>query len=261
MAARAMWKGRIVFGAVGVPVKLYSAVEDRTIRFRLLDADENQPITQKMIDPASGDVVPADEIRRAFETDDGELVIFEEDELEALEPEASREIEILHFLPTGAIAHPWFDRPYYLGPDGSEEDYFALAEALRQEGRVGLARWVMRKKDYVGALRVENDYLTLITLRKAGEVVPASALRPPSGRALEKREVAMAKQLIGAMEDDLDIAAFRDEYRDRVLELVEAKAAGKVIRFPKAPRKRAEKSLADDLERSLAAAKKERTSA
>lgn len=261
MAARAIWKGRIVFGAVDVPVKLYSAIQDRTIRFRLLDAEANEPITQKMIDPASGSVVPANEIRRAFETDDGELVVFEEEELEALEPEASREIEILHFLPTGAITHPWYDRPYYLGPDGSEEGYFALAEALRQKDRVGVARWVMRKKDYVGALRAENDHLALITLRNAGEVVPASALQPPSGRTLEKREVAMAKQLIGAMEDELDIAAFRDEYRDRVLELVEAKAAGKVIRFPKAPRKRAAKSLADDLERSLAAARKERASA
>jgi DNA end-binding protein Ku len=119
----------------------------------------------------------------------------------------------------------------------------------------------MRKKEYAGALRAEGDYLMLITLRHAGEVIPASALSPPGGRQLDDREIAMARQLIAAMEDDLDIAAYRDEYRDRVLELVEAKAAGKVVKFPKATPKKADDSLADVLERSLAAAKQGRASA
>lgn len=261
MAARAIWKGRIRFGGVDVPVKLYSAVQDRSIHFRLLDAERNEPISQKMVNPATGDVVPSEEIRRAFETEDGDLLVLEEEELEGLEPEPSREIEVVSFAPAGAVTHQWFERPYYLGPDGSPEEYFTLAEALRRKERIGIARWVMRKKDYIGALGVEGDYLILITLRSAGEVVPASALRPPAGRALEKREVAMAKQLIDAMADEFDIAAFRDEYRDRVLELVEAKAEGKIVKFPTAPRKRPEKSLTEVLERSLAAAKQERASA
>jgi len=101
---------------------------------------------------------------------------------------------------------------------------------------------------------VEGDHLMLITLRHAGEVVTASALRASGGRDLDERELRMARQLVAAMEDEFDIAAYRDEYRDRVLELVEAKAAGKVIRFPKAPVRAAEKSLVDVLERSLAAA-------
>lgn len=262
MAARAIWKGRIRFGGVDVPVKLYSAVQDRAVHFRLLDAKQKAPVRQQMVEPDSGEVVPSEKVRRAYETEGGELVMLEEEELESLEPEPSRDIEITRFVPPTQITHQWYDRPYYLGPDGDEEAYFAMVEGLRGAGKEGVARWVMRKKEYVGSLRVEVDYLMLITLRHAGEVIPASSLRPPAGRDLEKREVEMAKQLVAAMEEDeLDFAAYRDEYRDRVLELVEAKAAGKVVKFPKAPKRRTEKSLADVLEKSLSAAQKGRKSA
>lgn len=261
MVARAMWKGRIRFGSADVPVKLYSAVQDRAVHFRLLDAKNKEPVKQQMVDPSTGDVVESSEIRRAFPADDGRLVVLDEEELAELEPEQSRDIEITRFVPAETITHEWYDRPYYLGPDGSESEYFALVEALEKQNREGVARWVMRKKEYVGALRAEDGYLVLITLRHAGEVVPASSLRAPSGRDLDERELRMAKQLIAAMEDDFDIAAYRDEYRDRVLDLVEAKAAGKVVKFPKAPARPKEKSLADVLERSLAAAGKGRKSA
>jgi DNA end-binding protein Ku len=260
MSARAIWKGRIRFGDVDIPVKLYSAVQDRSVRFRLLDAKRREPIKQQMIDPQTGKVVDHADVQRAFETGEG-LVKLSPEELAELEPEPSRDIDLTRFVPPEEITHQWYDRPYYLGPDESEASYFALVEALRKQAKEGLARWVMRKKEYAGALRVEGDYLMLITLRHAGEVVPASALQPPGGRELDRREVEMAKQLIAAMEGDLDIAAYRDEYRERVLELVQAKEAGKVIEFPKAPRKKTEKSLADVLERSLAAAAKRRESA
>jgi DNA end-binding protein Ku len=261
MAARAMWKGRIRFGDVDVPVKLYSAVQDQAVHFRLLDAKRKEPIKQQMVDPQSGDVVEYASVRRAYETEDKELVILDPDELAELEPPESREIEITRFVPLEAISHVWYDRPYYLGPDDSAPGYFALAKALRSQEREGVARWVMRKKEYVGSLRPEGDYLMLMTLRHAGEVVPASALKPPAGRELDDREVRMARQLVEAMSGDFDIAAYRDEYRDRVLDLVQAKAAGKVINFPKAEKKVEEKSLADVLERSLAVAKKEKKSA
>lgn len=261
MAARAIWKGRVRFGGVDVPVKLYSAVEDRAVHFRLLDAKRKEPVKQQMVDPSSGEIVEYADVRRAFRTEQGKLVILDKEELDALEPPASREIEITRFLPPGEITHQWYDRPYYLGPDGDDDEYFALAVALEKQDVAGFAKWVMRKKEYIGALRVEKGYLILITLRHAGEVVPASALGAPSGRDLDQREVQMAKQLIGAMEDDFDIAAFGDEYRERVLELVEAKAAGKIVKFPKAPARPKDKSLADVLERSLAAAEKGRKSA
>jgi len=253
MGARAIWKASVTFGTVSVPVKLYSAVQDRTVHFRMLDAKRRQPVHQQMINPDTGKVVEAGKIRRAFPGDEGQLVILGDEELETVTPKPSREIEVLHFLPVGKITHAWYDRPYYLGPDGEDERYFALAQALAKRKREGLARWVMRDKEYAGALRVEGDYLMLITLRHAGEVVPASALKPPTGRELDAREVKMARQLVESMEDRFDIAAYHDEYRERVLELVRAKAAGKVVRFPKAPKRKTELSLAEVLERSVAA--------
>lgn len=258
MGARAIWKARISFGAVDVPVKLYSAVQDRSVHFRLLDAKRHEPVRQHMVDPDTGRVVDSADIRHACETDEGELVILDEKDLEKVTPEPSREIQVTRFVPPEEITHEWYDRPYFLGPDERDDAYFALAAALRKRGVEGVARWVMRGKAYVGALRAEGDYLMLITLRHAGEVVPASALPRPGGRALDDREVAMARQLVQAMEDPFDITAYHDEYRERVLELVQARAAGKVVRFPRAPKKQAEASLADVLQASLAATGKER---
>jgi len=255
MGARAIWKGRIQFGAVDVPVKLYSAVEDRAVHFRLLDARRQRPVRQRMVDPESGRVVDPEEIRKAFPAGEGDLVILEEEDLAAADPEPSREIEVTRFIPRGEITQEWYDRPYFLGPDDDEPEYFAFCAALRRQEREGVARWTMRGKDYAGALRLEGDYLMLITLRRAGEVVTAAELRPPGGRDLDERELGMAKQLVAAMEDELDFGEFRDEYRSRVLELVEAKAAGKVIEFPATPRKEREKSLAAVLKKSLEAAK------
>ena len=258
MGARAIWKASIRIGSVEVPVKLYSAVQDRSIHFRLLDAKRKEPVKQHMVDPDTGEVVDSADVRRAFESEEGRLVILDEEELAEVLPEASREIEITRFVPPEEITHQWYDRPYFLGPDEEDAAYFALAQALKKRGVEGVARWVMRNKEYVGALREEDGYLMLITLRHAGEVVPASALSPPTGRALEEREVGMAKQLVAAMEDDFDVAAYHDEYRERVLELVEAKAAGKVVKFPRAEAKTEDVSLADVLERSVAAAGKGR---
>jgi DNA end-binding protein Ku len=257
MAARAIWKGRITFGAVEVPVKLYSAVQDRSIHFRLLDRKTKEPVKQHMVNPETGERVEHAQIRRAYQTEDGKLVVLDQEELEELEPGESRDIEITRFVPPEKLNHQWYERPYYLGPDDKgSQGYFALAAALRELEREGVARWVMRKKSYVGALRAEGDHLMLISLRHAGEVVPASALDAPGGRALGKREVAMARQLVESMKEELDIAAFRDEYRDRVLEYVEAKAAGKVKKLPARRTKKTDRSLEDVLERSIAALEK-----
>lgn len=259
MRARAIWKASLRFGAADVPVKLYSAVHDRTVHFRLLDSKRHEPIKQHMVDPDTGTVVESAGIRRAYETDEGDLVILDEEELAKAIPAESREIEVRRFVPHGTITHAWYDRPYWLGPDGEDEGYFALAATLRKRAVEGVAHWVMRGKDYVGALRAEGAYLMLITLRRAGEVVPASALPAPAGRALDEREVAMARQLVAAMEDPFDIAAYHDEYRERVVELMQAKAAGKVVKFPRAQIRKTEVDLAQVLEASLAAAgKKER---
>lgn len=253
MAARAIWKGVIRFGDVELPVKLYSAVQDQKVHFRLLDEDASGRVKQQMVAPASGEAVPREEVRRGFEADPGVFVVLDDEEVEALLPEPSRDIEVTRFVPEAEIDHRWYDRPYYLGPDGGDDvarDYFALAEALGKRGREGVARWTMRNKEYVGALRPEGDYLALVSLRYAGEVIPTSALEAPGGRELDPKEVAMAKQLVEALADDFEAESYRDEYRDRVLELIEAKAEGKTIELA-APEP--EKGEPDDLSAALEA--------
>ncbi len=256
MAARAIWKGVIRLGEVGVPVKLHSAVEDRSVHFRLLHEKDLVPVKQEMVNPATGEPVPRDQVKRGWVADDGSVVVLEEEELDALEPAASRDIEITRFVEPSHVREAWYERPYYLGPDGDAEAYFALAEALERRGRVGVARWVMRKKSYRGALRLEGKYLMLVTLRSAEEVVPASALPAPSGRKLTRQEADMARKLLEALHGSFNPAEWKDEYRERVLELVEAKAEGKTPRMEPYREKAAEGSLSDALRASLASAKK-----
>lgn len=256
MAARAMWKGVLQLGTTEVPVKLYSAVEPRKVSFRLLHEGDEEPLRQRMVDPETDEEVEYDATRRGYPTDDGRIVILDADELDALEPEPSREIALTRFVPVSAIDARWYDRPYWLGPDDDEEAYFALAAALAENERAGVARWVMRKKEYVGALRVEDGYLMLVTLRHAGEVVSADALEAPGGRALDERELKMAEQLVGALTGEFEPEQYKDEYRERVMELIEAKAKGKTLPKKRARRKTAAgESLADALEKSLRAAR------
>ena len=257
MAARAIWKGVIHIGSLEVPVKLYSAVTDRTVHFRLLHKTDKQPVKQKLVSSGSGDVVDYGEVRKAYPLTRGRMVALEKEELEELEPKDSRDIEITRFVNPDTIDPRMYERAYYLGPDGNQKAYFAAAAALERKGKEGIARWTMRKKDYIGALVAEDGYLMLITLRHADEIIVADALKPPGGRPLQKREIEMATQLITALHGEFDPSQYRDEYRARVMELVEAKAAGggrqklKVFR----PRMVKEDKITDALAASLAAAK------
>ena len=255
MAARAMWKGIIRFNSVKVPVKLYSAVQDRSVHFRLLHEKDRSPVKQAMIKPDTDEVVAYAETRRALRTDEGSLVMFDKEELEALEPDSSRDIEIVQFLPPQTIDHRWYDRPYYLGPDGSDSLYFALAEALKRSDKEGLAHWVMRKKSYLGALRLHCGVPMLMSLRHAEQVVPVDALEPPKGKALDAKELDMARQLIGMLEAEFDPQEYHDAYRERVLELIEAKRRGKGVKITPIRRREASDDLTQALEASL---KKER---
>ena len=183
-------------------------------------------------------------------------MILEEEDLESLEPEASREIEIEQFVPPAEIAPEFYDRPYYLGPDGDQAAYFALAEALQNKEKEGVVRWVMRKQPYVGALRAEGDHLMLFTLRNAEEVLSAKDLPHPAGRAPDKKELSMAKQLVDLLKGEFDAKDFKDEYRGRVMEFVEKKAKGHKPKLRLVKPKRKSASLDKVLSKSIEALKK-----
>lgn len=251
MAARAIWKGVIRFKAIAVPVKLYSAVADRTVHFRLLHSKDHQPVKQTMINPETENVVSRDQMLRAYRTEDGEEVLFKSSELDELQPEPSRDIEVLRFYPPRVIDHRWYDRPYYLGPDGDDEAYAALTEALASVEQEGLARWVMRNKEYVGALRLYESYPMLMTLRYADRVISADELKAPGGKSLDSRELDMAKELIGMLDASFEPEDYQNDYRERVLDMIERKRKGGKVKRPPAKREKPSEDLSGALEASL----------
>jgi DNA end-binding protein Ku len=261
MAARAIWKGELKLGSTKVPVKLYSGVVDRAVRFHILDEKHLMRVKQHMVTPDEGEEVANEEIRKGYEIEPGRFVVLTEEDLKSIEPEPSREIEISEFVPPSAISPQWYDRPYYLAPDGDQEGYFALVEALQNQNREGIARWVMRNKSYVGALRAENDHLVLFTLRNADEVISASQLPKPAGRAPSQKEMSMAKQLVSLLEGEFNAKDYNDEYRQRVMEFIEKKAKGKAPRLHAVKTKRKPSSLDSVLAKSIESLKKRKRAA
>ena len=258
MAARAIWKGKLKIGTTSIPVDLYSAVVDKTVHFHILDERTKSRIKQHMVNPETNKEVPSEEIQKGYQVEPGLFVILKPEELGKLEPEPSRDIEVIRFVSPDQLGSQWYDRPYYLGPDGDEKAYFAFVNALENKEQQGIARWVMRGKEYIGALRPLDGYLTLVTLRHAGEVVSAEELPEPAGRALDKKELAMAKQLVELLEGDFNPAEFSDEYRERLMDFIEKKAKGRKPRLHAVEAKRPSPSLEKTLSRSIANLKKQR---
>jgi DNA end-binding protein Ku len=256
MAARAIWKAILKIGAERLPLRLYSAVEDRTVHFNVLEKSTMARIKQHMVNPESGKQVPNDQIQNAYEVEPGVYVRLADEDLERSKPKESREIEITRFVPASHIDQQWYDRPYYLGPDeGDTPGYFALAAALETEKREGIAHWTMRKSRYVGALRSEGGYLMLITLRFAEEVLTADELPPLTGRPPDAKELQMAEQLVLALEGEFRPGDYHDEYRERVMKFIEAKAKGPKPKLRIVARKKETTSVADNLAASLKAVK------
>lgn len=260
MAARAIWKGEIKLGSSKLPVKLYSAVTDRSVRFHILDKHKTR-VKQHMVQPDNGDEVSSDKIQKGFEIEPGRFVIVTDGDLKSLEPKPSREIEITEFVPPEKISQQWYERPYYLGPDGDVKDYFAFAEALEKRQREGIAHWVMRNKPYVGALRAQDGYLVLVTLRSANEVILAKDLPKPAGREPSKKELEMAKHLVSLLQGEFNPKDFKDEYRERVLAFIERKATGHAPKLTAVKTKRKTTSLDSVLAKSIESLRKQKRAA
>jgi len=261
MAARPIWKGDLKLNSAKLPVKLYSAVQDQAVRFHILEQKSKMRVKQHMVAPESGAEVPSEKIQKGFEVEPGTFVILDDEELSKLEPESSRDIEITQFVAPAQIPPEYFDRPYYLGPDGDQDAYFAFAEALKNKDREGVVHWVMRKQPYVGALRAVGDHLMLFTLRHAEEVLSAKDLPRPSGRAPDKKELAMATQLVELLKGSFEPKDYKDEYRQRVMEFVEKKARGHKPRLQLVKSKRKTTSLDKVLSKSIEALKKQKQAA
>src|SRR5579883_2549289 len=178
MGARSIWKGELKVGTATVPVKLYAAVEDRKVHFNVLQKNTKTRVKQQ-ITTEDKHPVEKEKIRKGYEIEPGTFVIVDPEELKQLRPKESRSVTFTRFVPVTALTPEWYERPYYLGPDGDAEKYFALAQALRERKALGIAHWTMRGKSYNGALGVEDGYLVLLRLRYAEEVLSVRELPAP----------------------------------------------------------------------------------
>jgi len=250
-----MWKGALVLGAGKIPVKLYSAVQDRSVHFHLLGRKSEARVRQKLVNPETAEEEPRENVRKGYEIEPGTFVVVEPQELESVEPPPSRDIEPIAFVPAEKIDPQWYERPYYLGPDGDTEPYFAFVEALENKKRAAIAQWVMRKRQYYGAVRAERECLVLFAMRNTEEVLSPREL-PAPGSPADPRELRMAEQLIQALEGDFRPEDFRDEYRERVQEFLEQKAKGRAPKLSAVPTKKPAESILDALSASLQSIKK-----
>ena len=231
--ARALWSGTLTFGLVTIPVKLYPAVQRKTVRFHQLDGENLARIQQRRVNSATGEEVPFERLVKGYEVTPDRYVVIKPEELDALDPKKTRTVEIEDFVDADQIDPIFYDSTYYVAPaTGGAKPYRLLLEAMRETGRVGIARFVMRTKEYLAVLRPAGDTLELSTMLFADEIVDPKDLEELQATReadASKRELDIAKQLIGSLQAEFEPSRYRDDYRERVLELVERKAQGEQV--------------------------------
>ena len=250
---RSIWNGTITFGLMRVPIKVHSATEDKGVHFHEVHAKDGAHVKHRRMCSKEGKEVPYKEVARGYEVRSGEYVLLSKEEIDAAAGRQSHEIELEEFVAAGEIDPIFYARGYWLGAgDDGEDAYRLLHDALQRAERVGLGRWVFHNREYMAAVRAHDDVLTLQTMRFADELVSAGDLDLPSpSRKPAPREVKMAGTLVDTLSDTFDPGRFEDSYRERVLELIQAKARGEEPELPEAPEAAGELDLAAALEASL----------
>jgi DNA end-binding protein Ku len=236
---RAIWTGAISFGMVTVPVKLYSAVNRKTVRFHQLSGKSGVRVAQKRIDPQSGEEVPYESIVKGYEIAPDRYVTIEPGELETLQPKKTKTIEIEEFVELSQIDPMYYDHPYYLAPGpGGTKPYRLLLEAMRETNKVAIARVVIRSKEQLVAVRPMGDALGMATMLFADEVLAPDRIDELADAAevkTTKRELDVAKQLVESLAGNFEPEKYHDTYRADVLAMIERKAQGEEIAVQPAP--------------------------
>jgi DNA end-binding protein Ku len=253
----------VSFGLVSIPVKLYNAVSRKSVSFNQIDSRTGARIRYKKVSDADGEEVPSEAIVKGYALSSGDYVLLGDDELGALDPEASRTVEIEQFVDLDEIDPIYYDAAYYAAPDkAAKKPYALLVKAMEEQNRVAIARFVMRSKQYLSVLRADDGILVLATMVYADEVNDPAALvelDDVDDVEVSDRELRMARQLVDSLTEEFDPGKFEDTYRNRVLDLIERKAAGEEVLAPPTPV--AETQLVDlmaALEESVREAKESR---
>jgi DNA end-binding protein Ku len=261
---RAMWSGAISFGLVNIPIKLFTAVSRKNVSFNQIDTRTGSRIQYRKVSAGTGDEVPSEAIAKGYQLSSGEYVLVGDDELAALDPEATRTIDIEQFVDLEEIDPLYYDAAYYVAPDkGASKPYALLSRAMEEQGKVAIARLVMRTKQYLAALRPKDGMLVMSTMVYADEVNDPAKLdgvEDMEGVDVSERELRMAEQLIESLTEPFEPDRYEDTYRNQVLELIDRKAAGEEEVVP-APAPAAEEKVVDlmaALEASVRDAKESR---
>ncbi len=262
---RAIWSGSISFGLVNIPVKLFNAVSRKSVSFNQIDGRTGSRIRYKKVSAADESEVPNEAIVKGYELPSGQFVLVTDDELAALDPEANRTIDIEEFVDLPDIDPVFYDSAYYLAPDKTTTKAYALlARAMEETQKVAIARFVMRGKQYLAAIRPKDGYLVLSTMVYADEVNDADGIGDLGAAAdvdLSDRELTMARQLVESLAAEFEPEKFEDNYRNQILDLIERKASGEieVLEAPEPVSAERVVDLMAALEASVAAAKEART--
>lgn len=263
-ASRSLWTGAISFGLVTIPVRLHTAIREKRLSFRSLHDQDKVPLRQKMYCPADGKEVHPEHIVKGFEIEKDRFVVIQDEELESAAPKASKAIEIEDFVDLEEIDPLFFDRPYHVAPKPEGvKPYRLLYEAMEKSGKVAIARVVLWRKQYLCVLRPLDGALCLETMHFYDEVVPAEAvpaIETVEGKKgkVDDRELKIAQQLIDSLTTKFDASRYHDEYREKVMQIIERKAEGEeiVTRVEEEPKpSRRGQDLVAALEASLASAK------
>jgi DNA end-binding protein Ku len=257
---RSIWTGAISFGLVNIPIRLVTAVDDKSVRFRQIRRGDNSRIRHRRVAQADGEEVAQEDIVKGYEVAPDKYVVIDPDELRTLDPKATRTIDIEDFVELDDIDPIYFDSSYYLVPqDTAAKPYKLLHEAMRTSGKAAVARFVLRSKQYLAVLRPLGDAIAVSTMVYHDEVVPVSSLDglPGEDVEVEDRELAMAEQLVESMTTAWEPERYEDTYRHKVLELIEQKAEGQdIVSAPEAEQEAGDVvDLMAALEQSLQAAK------
>jgi DNA end-binding protein Ku len=253
--ARALWKGSISFGLVNIPIELHTAVRDHRPKFRMLHAKDKSPVKFQRVCQRDGTPVAWEDLVKGFEYAKGRYVVITKEDFQAAALEKTRTVDIIDFVKADEIDDRFFETPYYLTPaKGGERAYALLREAIRESGRVGIAKFILRDSQHLAAVEAIENALVLTVMRFADELAETSRLDFPSDAGVRKAELDMAKALVNSLAAEWDPAKYTDQYRENLLRIIQAKVKGKEVELEPSeePRQAEVVDLMERLRRSLA---------
>jgi DNA end-binding protein Ku len=225
-----IWKGAISFGLVNIPVRVESATKDTAPKFRMLDGKDNSPIKTIRIRQSDEERVEYKELVKGYEYEPGHYVILDEEDFKQVALQVTRTIDIMDFVDESEIDARFFDKPYYLAVQpGGEKAYALLRRAMKETGRVAVAKVVFRNREHMAAVKVVDGVLVLDLMRFNDELIPLEHVDTPTEEGLSEKEIEMARQLIDQLSTGFDPGSYRDEYNEKLLELIRAKIEGREV--------------------------------